>query len=190
MKRSDRQGKRFMLPRGTDVFLRQLRVVIEGVVAACIICAAEKTVFSSIDLPFLNPAAPSVSLAFVIAVGFLMGKTEGGVCGLFTGFLCEGAVESGLFIYPLIYFVCGYLSGVAVDKILSHNLPSFMIHIAVGAAFLSVGETARLAFEINTLPVGILASSILPRALLTLIFAIPTYLLTLLYVNLRMREKR
>ena len=57
MKMSERQGKRFMLPRGTDVLLRQLRVVIEGVVAACIICAAEKTVFSCIDLPFLNPAA-------------------------------------------------------------------------------------------------------------------------------------
>lgn len=95
--------------------------------------ALETTVCARIPIPLFqwSPAAPALGLLFSMATGFLYGEREGGIAGLICGWLSDavsaGAAVKGMMLLPLLYFLCGYLSGVIGRRRLAHNLPSFTV---------------------------------------------------------------
>lgn len=74
---------------------------------------------------------PGVVLLFTCATGMLFGEREGGVSGVFGGFIID-CIGGGLFsLSPLFFMLCGYFSGVCSKYVLSHNLPSFWVYALV-----------------------------------------------------------
>lgn len=100
----------------------------------CVLIAVEATLPLVLPFPVLGwrSASPALGLLFSMAVGFLHSEREGGIAGLIAGFLVDGAMGSGILLMPLLFFLCGYLSGIAGKRRLAHNLPSFMVFSVVG----------------------------------------------------------
>ncbi|MBE6693755.1 MAG: hypothetical protein E7589_03210 [Ruminococcaceae bacterium] len=175
-------GGRSAFSRNADVYAARIKAIIFGVIFACALCAMESTRLSSIRLPLLGYSSPMLCLGMSVAVGFLMGESEGGVAGLFSGFLCECAEGDGIFIFPLLYFALGYLTGLLTDRILGKNLASYLVFLAVAAL---------VSFGADTLLTAIVAGGFYENALLslvagivlTVVFSIPIYLLVRLYAK-------
>lgn len=183
----------------SPVFVRRTRISrdagdliilsVVGVLLSCVTVALQTTLLGRVTLPFLSPAAPSLGLLLVLAAGYLLDRESGGICGLVTGFLCDAAGDGGLFILPLIYFLCGYAAGAVGRRILGHNLPSFAVFAAVGAVVDGGIMGARAVLSLRGLPpVGWMLHAILPRMILTVLFSPAVYAAAYLIVRaLRVR---
>ncbi|MBQ3508264.1 MAG: hypothetical protein IJA91_06925 [Clostridia bacterium] len=143
---------------GRKVLLEQIKLVITLSLTGCILIALETTCLSRIPIPLFgwSCASPALGLLFSMAVGFLYGEREGGVTGLLCGWLSDatstGTAAFGMMLLPLLYFLCGYMSGTVGKRRLAHNLPSFIIFSVVGSGlkfFLSVGQAV---LDLQSLP--------------------------------------
>ena len=78
---------------GRKVLIDQILLAIIIGVSGCILVAMETTWLSRIPLPIFGwqTAYPLLGLLFSMAVGFLHGEREGGVAGLFCGWLTDAA---------------------------------------------------------------------------------------------------
>ena len=116
------------------VATEQIKLILTLAVTGCVLIALETTALSRIRIPLFGwqAAAPSLGLLFSMAVGFLHGEREGGVTGLICGWLSDATMGDGMMLFPLLYFLCGYLSGTVGKRRLAHNLPSFMVFSLIG----------------------------------------------------------
>lgn len=161
---------------GGRVRLEQVRLVVAGCLMAVILAALQSTLLGRIPLPFLSPSSPALTLVFVLAVGFFMGEREAAVMGLVAGLFADAATGEGFMLLPVFYYVMGYACGVAGHKLLAHNLPSFMIFSAVGAACEMILHLASAAVQSRSLPPpALLLHDLLPHLILTLLFAPAVY---------------
>ena len=134
---------------GRRYLLEQIRLTAVLSLTGLVLIALETTVFSRILLPFPGgvTASPALGLLFPMAVGFLYGEEEGGITGLIAGWLSDTTISEGMMLLPLLYFLCGYLSGTVGKRRLAHNLPSFAVFSLFGGGLkclLAVGvETVR-----------------------------------------------
>lgn len=147
-----------------------------GLLLSCLTVAIQTTLLSHVTIPMtgslLSPAAPSLGLLLVLASGYLLDRESGGVCGLFTGFLCDAAGDGDLFLLPLIYFLCGYAAGAVGRRILAHNLPSFAVFAAVGSIIDAGYMGVRAMVSLRGIPPpSWIFHAILPRILLTVLFS-------------------
>ena len=157
--------------RRRRVLITRLRFVLCLCLAGILLVACENTLLSAIPLPLtswilslvgvhdggLLRAAPALGLLFAMAVGFLLGEEEGSLAGLLTGLLCEaatasvGVVETAILL-PILFALCGGLSGLLCKRGLGQNWPSFLVFAAVGGA-LTVGfELIRAALSAGGFP--------------------------------------
>ena len=79
----------------------------------------------------INGNPVGITLLFVSAVGMLYGERDGGMTGLIGGLLIDCLGGGIIYISPLIYALVGYFCGVTVSKILSSNLPSYIVYMLI-----------------------------------------------------------
>ncbi len=156
------------LNTGRRMMLEQMRLVGILAVTGCLLLAVETTLPGRIDLPGMGAAAPSLGLLFCMAVGFLWREEEGAVAGLCMGWLADATGGQGMMLLPLLYFLCGYLSGLGGRRRLAHNLPSFVV-------FAVLGGGAEVVFTVVR---EMILSRGVPPLIWTLRGAIPVWILT------------
>ena len=143
---------------GRRFLAEQIRLVVTLFFTGCVMIALQTTVCARIPIPLFGwePASPALGLLFSMATGFLYGEREGSIAGLICGWLTDavsaGATVGGMMVLPLLYFLCGYLSGCIGRRRLAHNLPSFMVFAVFGGGIhcLFIGGLATL--ELGALP--------------------------------------
>ena len=156
----------------------QIRLVILLSLSACILLALQTTVLSRFPLPFSRsaPAAPSLALLLVLAVGFQLGEQEGSVCGLAVGWLCDAVGSRDVMLLPLVYFLCGWLSGVVGRRRLAHNLPSFFVFAMCGGVLEAAYKYLLAAADTGTLPPpSWILQGLFPPLFLTVLFSPAVY---------------
>lgn len=140
------------------VLLEQIKLIVTLSLTGCVLIALETTLLSRVPIPLFgwSCAAPALGLLFSMAVGFLHGEREGGIAGLICGWLSDattaGSAVFGMMLLPLLYFLCGYMSGTVGKRRLAHNLPSFMIFSVVGGGLKFLLSVGQAVLELRSLP--------------------------------------
>lgn len=163
---------------GRTVLVERVCLVSILLVTGLTLIALETTALSRIPLSLFGwqAAAPSLGLLFPMAVGFLHGEREGGVTGLICGWLSDATMGESLMLYPLLYFLCGYLSGTVGKRRLAHNLPSFAVFAAVGGGLKCLMTVALAAVELRALPPVVWVwRGLVPAWVLTVLFSAAVY---------------
>ena len=163
---------------GRPVLVEQLHLAALLLVTGIILVALETTALSRIKIPLFEwqAAAPSLGLLFSMAVGFLHGEREGGVTGLLCGWLSDSTTGEAMMLLPLLYFLCGYLSGTVGKRSLAHNLPSFGVFAAVGGGLKCLLSVAIAAVDLGTLPPAVWVwRGLIPSLVLTVLFSAVVY---------------
>lgn len=163
---------------GRTVLVERVCLVSILLVTGLTLIALETTALSRIPLSLFGwqAAAPSLGLLFPMAVGFLHGEREGGVTGLICGWLSDATMGESLMLYPLLYFLCGYLSGTVGKRRLAHNLPSFAVFAAVGGGLKCLMTVALAAVELRALPPVVWVwRGLVPAWVLTVLFSAVVY---------------
>ena len=182
-RRSD--GIRYRSARGRrTVLLEQIKLILTLFLTGGILIALETTVCSRIPLPMpvlgVCYASPALGLLLSMAVGFLYGEEEGGITGLVAGWLSDavsiGASVGSMMVLPLLYFLCGYLSGAVGKRRLAHNLPSFMVFAVVGGGIKCLFTVGLAALELRSPPPILWVwRGLVPAWLLTILCSVAVY---------------
>ncbi len=150
----------------------KLKRWVVGMLAAILLTALQTTLLARIPLPFLSPASPSLTLLVTLAAGFFLGEREGAVMGIIAGFFAEAASGGGIMILPLLYTLCGFLTGALSREHLGSNLLSFMAWAAVAGVWEQAMRYVVAAITVRSLPsAAILLRDLFPHLILTLCFA-------------------
>lgn len=167
---------------GRKVVIEQIKLSAVLFVTGCMMIAMETTILSRISIPLFDwsSAAPALGLLFSMAVGFLHGEREGGITGLLCGWLSDatstGSAVYGMMLLPLLYFLCGYMSGTVGKRRLAHNLPSFVVFSIVGGGLKFLLSLGMTVFELKTLPpVSWIWRGLIPAWILTVLFSAAVY---------------
>ena len=163
---------------GRPVLAEQIHLAALLLVTGLILVALETTALSRIRIPLFEwqAAAPSLGLLFSMAVGFLHGEREGGVTGLLCGWLSDSTTGEAMMLLPLLYFLCGYLSGTVGKRSLAHNLPSFGIFAAVGGGLKCLLSILTAAVQSKTFPPAVWVwRGLVPSLVLTVLFSAAVY---------------
>ena len=173
---------------GRRVLLEQIRLILVLFFTGGVMLALETTVCSRIPvlLPGMNLrivyGTPALGLLFSMAVGFLYGEREGGITGMMAGWLTDAvsvdAAVYGMMVLPILYFLCGYMSGTVGRRRLAHNLPSFLVFATVGGGIKCLFSIGQAYLSAGALPPpSWILGGILPSLILTVIFSAPLYLI-------------
>lgn len=155
--------------------LDRLRRIAAGFVLTCVLLALEG-VLARLRLPPLPPGGPWLGLLLVLAAGYLFDREHGGALGLFVGFLADCLSSDGVMLRPLSFFLLGWLAGALAHSRLAHNLPSFAVFAAVGAAAEGVFRILSATLSARSLPpVSFVWYSILPHLVMTVLFSPAVY---------------
>lgn len=168
---------------GRRVAAEQIKLILTLALTGCVLIALETTALSRIPLPGFGgtaAGAPALGLLFSMAVGFLHGEREGGITGLLTGWITDAALggesTGGIMLLPLLYFLCGYMSGTVGKRRLAHNLPSFMVFSAVGGGLKCLTAISVAAVRLRALPPAVwTVRGFIPSLILTVLFSAAVY---------------
>ncbi len=167
---------------GRTVLVEQIKLIVLLSLTGCILLGLETTALGRISLSALGMgrAAPSLGILFCMASGFLFDERVGGGFGLIVGFLADSMDYSreGIYIMllPLLYFLFGYLSGIAGKRRLAHNLPSFVVFSIIGGGVECLVGIARATVTGRTIPPpSWIYVSLLPVWILTVLFSPVVY---------------
>ena len=186
-------GIRYRSSRGSrTVLLEQIRLFVILSLMGLALIASETTILSRVPIPFFgwSAASPALGLLFSMAVGFLHGEREGGIAGLLCGWLTDSAgAGGGVMLLPLLYLLCGYMSGTVGKRRLAHNLPSFLVFAIFGGGIHGLYALGEAALFLRGIPPGSwLWSSLMPRWLLTVIFSPLVYVMV--WGEIKLRERK
>ena len=178
-RRADRQGIRYVsVGNERRVLIEQIMLGVTLALTGLVLMGLETTALSRIPMPLFGwqAASPALGLLFSMAVGFLHGEREGGVTGLMAGWLADVTMSDGAMLSPLLYFLCGYLSGTVGKRSLAHNLPSFAVFAAVGGGLKCLMAVALAAVELRALPPAVWVwRGLVPAWVLTVLFSAVVY---------------
>jgi rod shape-determining protein MreD len=160
------------------VLTEQLLLAVTLALTGLILIGLETTALSRIPVSLFGwqAAAPSLGLLLSMAVGFLHGEREGGLTGLFCGWLTDATMGESLMLYPLLYFLCGYLSGTVGKRRLAHNLPSFAVFAVFGGGLKCLTAVCLATLELRALPPAVWVwKGLVPSWILTVLFSAAVY---------------
>ncbi len=159
---------------GRAVVIEQIKLTVALVLTGCMLLAWETTARMQIKLPLFGfgAAAPSLGLLFAMATGFIHGERVGGIVGLFSGVLADCTSPGGMMLLPLVYFLCGYLSGTVGRRRLAHNLPSFAIFSLCGSGVECLFSILKATVDLCALPpISWIWRGCVPVWILTVLFS-------------------
>ena len=163
---------------GRKVLIEQIKLAVTLILTGLILIGLETTALSHIVIPLFGwqAASPALGLLFSMAVGFLHGEREGGVTGLVAGWICDATLGNGMMLYPLLYFLCGYLSGTVGKRSLAHNLPSFVVFSAFGGGLRFIWSICTAMIELGGFPPTVWVwKGLVPAWVLTVLFSVAVY---------------
>ena len=163
---------------GRKVLTEQIKLAVTLALTGLVLIGLETTALSRIRIPLFGwqSASPALGLLFSMAVGFLHGEREGGVTGLIAGWLADVTMSGGAMLCPLLYFLCGYLSGTVGKRRLAHNLPSFMVFSVMGGGLRCLWAFCTAAVELRGLPPTVWVwTGLVPAWVLTVLFSAAVY---------------
>lgn len=163
---------------GRPVLVEQIHLAAMLMITGLILIAFETTALSRIKIPLFGwqAAAPSLGLLFSMAVGFLHGEREGGITGLLCGWLSDATTGEVVMLFPLLYFLCGYLSGTIGKRSLAHNLPSFGVFAVIGGGLKCLTVILVAAVKLRSLPPPTwIWLGLIPSWVLTVLFSVAVY---------------
>ena len=178
-RRADRRSIRYVPVGGRRwVLTERIKLVAVLALVGLFLIGLETTALSHIRIPLFGwqAASPALSLLFSMAVGFLHGEREGGVTGLIAGWLADPTLGEGMMLYPLLYFLCGYLSGTVGKRRLAHNLPSFMVFSVIGGGLRCLWAVCTAAIDLRGAPPTVwIWTGLVPAWVLTVLFSAAVY---------------
>ena len=178
-RRADRQGIRYVsVGNERRVLIEQIKLGVTLALTGLVLMGLETTALSRIRIPLFGwqAASPALGLLFSMAVGFLHGEREGGVTGLIAGWLADSTLGDGMMLYPLLYFLCGYLSGTVGKRRLAHNLPSFVVFSVMGGGLRCLWAICTAAIDLRGLPPTVWVwTGLVPAWVLTVLFSAAVY---------------
>ena len=157
-KRSDSGIRYRAVGARKKVLTEQVKLIITLSLTGTVLIDLETTLLSRIPIPLFgwSCASPSLGLLFSMAVGFLHGEREGGIAGLLCGWISDattaGSASFGMMLLPLLYFLCGYMSGTVGKRRLAHNLPSFVVFSVVGGGLKFLLSVGQAVLELRSIP--------------------------------------
>lgn len=163
---------------GHKVLTEQIKLAVTLTLTGLVLIGLETTALSRIPIPLFGwqAASPALGLLFSMAVGFLHGEREGGVTGLMAGWLADVTMSDGAMLSPLLYFLCGYLSGTVGKRRLAHNLPSFVVFSVIGGGLRCLWAVCLAAVELRGLPPTVWVwTGLVPAWVLTVLFSAAVY---------------
>ena len=163
---------------GRKVLTEQIKLAAALALTGLVLMGLETTALSHIRIPLFGwqAASPALGLLFSMAVGFLHGEREGAVTGLLAGWLADATLSRGMMLYPLLYFLCGYLSGTVGKRSLAHNLPSFGVFAAVGGGLKCLLSVLTATVELKAIPPAVWVwKGPVPSWVLTVLFSAAVY---------------
>ena len=163
---------------GRRVLLEQIKLVSTLVLTGCVLIALETTLFSRIPIHLFgwSSASPALGFLFSMAVGFHHGEREGGITGILCGWLADATGSGGMMLLPLLYLVCGYMSGTVGKRRLAHNLPSFMVFSVVGGGLKCLFSIGEAVISLRSLPpIQWIWRGLIPAWVLTVLFSAAVY---------------
>lgn len=163
---------------GRKVLTEQIKLAVTLTLTGLVLIGLETTALSRIRIPLFGwqAASPALGLLFSMAVGFLHGEREGGVTGLVAGWLADVTMSDGVMLCPLLYFLCGYLSGTVGKRRLAHNLPSFMVFSVIGGGLRCLWAFCTAAMKLRGLPPTVWVwTGLVPAWVLTVLFSAAVY---------------
>ena len=163
---------------GHKVLTEQIKLAVTLTLTGLVLMGLETTALSHIPMPLLGwqAASPALGLLFSMAVGFLHGEREGGVTGLMAGWLADVTMSDGAMLSPLLYFLCGYLSGTVGKRRLAHNLPSFAVFAVFGGGLKCLTAVSQATLELRALPSAVWVwKGLVPSWILTVLFSAAVY---------------
>lgn len=154
--------------------LGKLRLVLVGLLSACILLALEERLYW-LRIPPLAAGAPWLGLLLTLSVGYLFDSDHGAVTGVCVGFLAD-CLSDGIMLRPLSYLLLGWLAGRLSRVVLAHNLPSFIVFAAAGAAAEGLFRFLWAAIGIGGLPpLHFLWYSVLPHVVASVLVSPAVY---------------
>ncbi|MBP3667076.1 MAG: hypothetical protein J6K29_08495 [Clostridia bacterium] len=163
---------------GRRVLTEQIKLTVTLALTGLVLIGLETTALSRVKIPLFGwqAASPALGLLFSMAVGFLHGEREGGITGLFAGWMADATMGDGMMLCPLLYFLCGYLSGTVGKRRLAHNLPSFMIFSVMGGGLRCLWAVSAAAVKLRGLPPAVwIWTGLVPAWVLTVLFSAAVY---------------
>ena len=180
---------RYRMSGDGKIRIEQIRFIIAGLLSSILLAALQTSLLGRIELPFLSPSYPSLTLLLVVAAGFFMDREEAAILGIAAGFFTDAATGTGFMLLPALYFTVGYAVGRIKGSHLGHNLPSFMVFAAAASAIDVCFHLAVIAVAIRGLPTGeMLLRDMLPHVILTLLFAPAVYGAARIYTTKRLHK--
>ena len=181
MNRPGMRGNIHYTPMGSGrvVVVEQIKLTVTLAVTCLVLLGLETTVLSKIRLPFFGwqAAGPALGLLLTMAVGFIYSEREGAVMGLFTGWLANVSVtENPMLLYPVLYVICGYMSGTVGRRRLAHNMPSFGVFALVGGGLHGLWTLLEACIRLRGIPPTVwILNGLIPVWVLTVLFSVPVY---------------
>ena len=168
----------------TASLLRQ--VVIYGI-WLFILLMIQSTSGTSIDS--VSRCVPALVLCAVSAFGFFDSERVGGIAGIAAGCALDATSGAQLCIMPLVGFLVGYFSGYVADKYLPRNILPWCVCLGgVGAVNMICTIISASLSGLNFHPLILIWYTLLPELMLTLLFGIPTGLVTLGMIKLQSKD--
>ena len=164
---------------GRRVLIEQIKLTAVLALTCLVLLGLETTALSKIHIPLFGwqAASPALGLLLTMAVGFLYSEREGAVMGLFAGWLANVSVAgSRILLLPILYVICGYMSGTVGRRHLAHNLPSFSVFALVGGGLQFLWAIAEATLRLGSLPPAVwIRTGLIPAWVLTVLFSVPMY---------------
>ena len=119
---------------------------------------------------------PDLMLCTVVCVAFFCGRYMGAITGIAGGFLIYALGSPGITLLPLVYFLCGYITGHYAKSVGEVGYLSFVGYISASAAIRVVVSGICSFLEHSDLRFfHLLLHTLLPEFLLTLILGLILY---------------
>ena len=132
-------------------------------------------VFQCADISFFD-TKPDFCFALVCAIGFILGERYGAIFGLSGGVLIWALGSGGVSLSPILFALCGYLSGALPGVILRRNFLSYLVHTLIMGGIHLLFTLIYIIMLSNSYEIwGAFAGSAIPEFILCVIFMTVAY---------------